>query len=176
MLETNQINIDELKSVLSYDEKTGIFRWKETSSKKMKPGSIAGTKDNYGYIYITYKGNKYKAHRIAYAFIYEFLPEEIDHINRNKEDNRIINLSPSDNKKNKKNKSKSINNTSGVNGVYWHSRENKYQASIGHNGKLIHLGYFDCISDAEKARLKANHKYEFSETHGKGNWSETDWR
>ena len=47
------------------------------------------------------------------------------------------------------------NNKSGVRGVFWHNRRKKWCAQIKFQGKLRHLGYFDELEDAAKARRKA---------------------
>lgn len=52
-----------------------------------------GSVDTYGYLIFKIKGKQYKAHRIAWLLNYGSFPEtELDHINRNKLDNRIENL------------------------------------------------------------------------------------
>lgn len=51
------------------------------------------------------------------------------------------------------------NNKFGVNGVTFHKKLNKYRASIGYNKKLIHIGMFDNLEDAIKARKEAELKY-----------------
>ncbi|UQJ95255.1 putative homing endonuclease [Klebsiella phage CPRSA] len=43
------------------------------------------------------------------------------------------------------------NNKSGYRGVCWSSRAEKYRATIGIDGKQIHLGYFDTPEEASKA-------------------------
>lgn len=50
------------------------------------------------------------------------------------------------------------NSTSGVKGVTWHSRSNKWQARIQFKGKTYHLGYFDNIEKAAEARKQAEKK------------------
>ena len=57
------------------------------------------------------------------------------------------------------NKYKLKNNTSGVKGVCWHSRDNRWFARIGIDGKQISLGYFIDINDAIKTRKEAEEKY-----------------
>lgn len=47
------------------------------------------------------------------------------------------------------------NNTSGIKGVYWHSRDKKWCASICVNYKLKSLGYFKSKEDAARARIEA---------------------
>ena len=51
------------------------------------------------------------------------------------------------------------NNTSGVRGVTWHRRMQRWQARIIFKGQTIHLGYFDSLEDAAKARALAEEKY-----------------
>jgi hypothetical protein len=81
---------------------------------------------------------------------------EIDHINRNKLDNRKENLRTVTSSQNKMNRPKQRNNTSGINGVSWHKLNKKWQATTKIDGKKIHLGLFDDIEDARKAYENAN--------------------
>lgn len=50
-------------------------------------------------------------------------------------------------------------NKTGVKGVYFYKRRNRYHAQIGVKGKNIHLGYFDTIEEAKQARMEAEQKY-----------------
>lgn len=86
-LETNLI----LES-LHYDKDTGNFFWKK-SRGNMKSGSLAGSLDGHGYICIQIGRRPHRAHNLAWMFHYGKWPEQcIDHINRNRSDNRICNL------------------------------------------------------------------------------------
>lgn len=51
------------------------------------------------------------------------------------------------------------NNTSGVNGVYWHKQINKYVARINVCGENIYLGCYADLKEAKKVREKAEEKY-----------------
>jgi len=44
-------------------------------------------------------------------------------------------------------------NTSGYTGVSWSGQKRKWRASVGHNRKRLHLGYFDSAEDANAAAL-----------------------
>lgn len=44
-----------------------------------------------------------------------------------------------------------VNSNTGVLGVSWHKRDQKFQGKVVHNGKAIHVGYFDSVKDAEYA-------------------------
>ncbi len=83
----------------------------------------------------------------------------VDHINRDKLDNRRSNLrivTPSQNQFNRRIQS---NNTSGYKGIEWFARTGKWKVCIGVMRKLIHLGYFSDINDAIEARAKAEIRY-----------------
>lgn len=74
-------------------------------------------------------------------------------------DNRKSNLRITTPLNNSRNKCKTKANTSGVTGVCWNKRNQKWHAQIGVNLKTIHLGYFNDFNDAVKARKEAEEKY-----------------
>jgi hypothetical protein len=85
---------DSIRDVLDYDPETGDLTWKQ-SRPGVRGGSVAGHVAITGYRYVGFGvGKKYMAHRIAWFLHYGTQPELIDHINRNKADNRIKNLRP----------------------------------------------------------------------------------
>jgi hypothetical protein len=81
--------------------------------------------------------------------------KEIDHINRNKLDNRKENLREISHRDNLTNIVLHKHNTSGVKGVYWHKAKNKWRAYIDVYGKRKYLGSYALIEDAKKARVEA---------------------
>lgn len=66
---------------------------------------------------------------------------EVDHINRNKLDNRRSNLRSVSHTLNCHNVDPGRNNTSGVRGVYWDSRRGYWYAAVGHNGRKYYNGF-----------------------------------
>lgn len=84
---------------------------------------------------------------------------EVDHINRNKLDNRKSNLRIVSRQENMYNKSEYKNNTSGVKGVKWNKNRQKWQVQINHNKKRIHLGLYSDLEEAKQVRLQAEEKY-----------------
>ena len=82
-----------------------------------------------------------------------------DHINRNGLDNRRKNLRSATYSQNSMNRSRQKNNTSGYNGVYWHSQARKWRTTIRLNGKFIHLGLFEDKTEAAKAYNIGAKKY-----------------
>jgi hypothetical protein len=106
-----------------------------------------------GYIVTNDKNNKFLSmHRLLMDF-----PENevIDHINRNKNDNRKSNLKICEHQKNMLNQNVRKNNTSGVVGVTWDTSKEKWHSYIMVDGKLKHLGFFTNINDAIYIRLKS---------------------
>ena len=83
----------------------------------------------------------------------------IDHINRNKSDNRKENLRIVTPNQNVFNSGMLSNNKSGIKGVAWNKAQCKWVAYIKLNQKHIHLGYFKNIEDATVARKRAEEKY-----------------
>ena len=83
--------------------------------RKNSNGSI----DKDGYLIIKVKGKQFKAHRIAWFLYYGYFPKsELDHINRNKLDNRIENLRESNRIEQNRNKDKKPNKQTGQIGIY----------------------------------------------------------
>ena len=83
----------------------------------------------------------------------------IDHINRNRLDNRKSNLRYATPQQNCMNKSKQSNNTSGYPGVSWRKDRNKWRAFITVDRKQIALGLYENKEDAITARKAAEEKY-----------------
>lgn len=157
---------DRLKELLSYDPKTGIFRWRVYRSQGARAGDIAGGYIGKGYLGICVDNKAYRAHRLAFLYVYGRFPAHtIDHINQVKDDNRIDNLRDVTNGENQMNAKKYRNNTSGITGVYWCKRRERWKARIGVKGTLIHLGSFLDIEDAKKVRSQAKIKYNYHFNH-----------
>jgi len=146
---------------LNYDKETGIFTWVKNGTRGVKAGDIAGSKTKDGYIMLSVGGKKILAHRVAWLFAYgEFAQGNLDHINRNKSDNRIANLRLANASENAQNRLKNSKNTSGYKGVTWHKRDEKWQAAITVKGKVLHLGYYANVEDAYASYVEASKKYQ----------------
>lgn len=167
----NKENLITQKDVKNlFDYKDGNLIWKVAKAKNIKPGKIAGTLHPTGYINIIIDGKLYKAHRLIWLYHHGKWPSKlIDHINRNKSDNRIENLREVSNQENQRHTKISSRNTSGICGVICHKASHKWQARITFNKKQIHLGSFHNQEDAIKARKAAEEKYNFSPFHGNVN-------
>ena len=82
----------------------------------------------------------------------------IDHIDNNPENNREDNLRWCSTAQNNYNTKIPKSNTSGVKGVSQNSNKSKWIAQIVFQGKSIHLGSFNTIEEATKARQKKSNE------------------
>jgi len=136
-----------------------------------KPGREAGHLRKDGYRYVSTAtlgaGKQLLAHRIIWNMVYKKWPNEIDHVNGVRDDNRLSNLREVDDTGNAKNNRLYKNNKSGCIGVHWYKRTSMWRAEIQSNNKAIFLGYFTSKDDAIKARKDAEIKYGFHKNHGR---------
>lgn len=144
---------------LSYDSITGKFVWKKHANWNAHVGKSAGCVNKRGYVVITLNGKQYYAHRLAWLIIFGVDAKLIDHINGDKQDNRICNLRNVSHIENGQNQFKAQKDSkSGYLGVT--KIGDKYQARIVVNGKRVSLGYFNSpqeASNAYKSSKRINH-------------------
>lgn len=138
---------------LRYDLETGDFHWRRTRCGPRRNSTVAGCLNSQtGYINIALDLKRYQAHRLVWLYNYGVFPEgDLDHINRNRADNRLSNLREATRTQNLRNSSIRSNNTSGYKGVTWVSEKGKWRAQIFNSYKIHHLGYFDDIEKAAQA-------------------------
>lgn len=113
-------------------------------------------------------GKPFYAHRVVWAMTTgEWPADEIDHINGEGGDNKPSNLRDVTHKQNLRNQRLRKTNTSGFNGVSFFKRDGTWAASIGIEGRAVHLGYFPTAAEANAARLAANALNQFHTNHGR---------
>lgn len=144
-----------LKELLTYDYDSGLFYRKLIIGSKGKLGDLAGhISKRLGYRIISVDGKQYLAHRLAWLYLYgEWPPYQVDHINRDRTDNKANNLRLATNRSEQmQNQNIRKDNTSGHQGVRWYSPYKKLVAYITVNKKRKTIGYFLNIEDAITAR------------------------
>lgn len=187
-----EITQEYVKEALEYDPETGIFKWRLDRPdhhfkdwrgrngfiRNISPDRVAGNlqqpteRNPCSYIVIGLSEKLYRAHRLAWLYVYGDWPsEDVDHINLDTTDNRIENLRLSLDKLNHRNRSRYKNNTSGISGVSFHAKLNKWQAEGQQviDGKRVrhYLGVFASFFDACAARKSWELRFGYSENHGK---------
>lgn len=154
-----------LRASFDYDPETGILTWKVRRSNNTQIGKEAGTTVN-GYRQVKLD-QFYYVHRIIWKMITGEDPDEVDHIDGDRANNKISNLRAVDRLENRKNIQRHSNNTSGVLGVSFHRLTGKWQSYITVRKRRSHIGLFDTFEEAVAARKAAEAKLMFHENHGR---------
>lgn len=148
------LNHDELLSTLHYEPDTGIFTWRKPG-KGVRVGAVAGYFRSGGYVTIKLKQEHYQAHRLAWFYVHGTWPiKMVDHVDRDRHNNRISNLREATCKQNIENAKIPVTNTTGYRGVFYlpNRYPNKpYVAKICHHGKCIHVGNYKSAEEASSA-------------------------
>lgn len=177
---------EALCELLEYNSSNGALVWKARDAKHFthvvgkSPGHVAGMwNSNFagkeaftavnksGYKRGTLWNKNYLAHRIIWKIVHNEEPDDIDHIDGNRLNNRIDNLRNVSRQENLKNIRIRSDNTTGTHGVSMFKRTGKYTARIQYGGKGIHLGYFGTLEEAVAARKAAEVQYGYHENHGR---------
>jgi hypothetical protein len=156
MSKTNStLTAERLRELLHYNPETGVFT-RRLEWYGRKPGSVVGTKNGNGRLRCSIDGDGYYLHRLAWLYVHGvWPPEEIDHINRIPDDNRLANLRPATRPENGANRGRQSNNSSGFTGVAWNKKLGKWESYIYHVNKRHMLGRFDDPADASAAYVSA---------------------
>lgn len=86
------LSASELRELLHYDAKTGVFRWRVRCGQG-KANAVAGTLTKDGYVQLRIRRVHYRAHRLAWLWVTGSWPvHQIDHCNGVRGDNRFENL------------------------------------------------------------------------------------
>jgi len=153
-LTTKDLPQEVLKELLVYDSGTGIFTWNKYRNSKAVKGGIAGGINPRGYRVIKVNNKTYKEHRLAWLYEYGYFPEcDIDHINRDKGDNRLCNLREVSRSCNVRNIGNISSNTSGIKGVRKHNQMEQWVVRITANNKDYYLGCYKDFTEAVCHRL-----------------------
>lgn len=155
------ITVSRIRELLDYDAASGVLLWKKARSGLATAGSRAGSKNMKGYRMVSIDGTRYQEHRIVWAIVHGRILDRtvcIDHVNGQKDDNRIENLRLAESWQNSANMTITNRNTSGFKGVTFHKSTGKWQAVIMVRGVQKYLGLFKSAEDAFEAYSRESRK------------------
>lgn len=148
------ITQDQLRNELAYDPETGVFT-RLIARPRQPLGAVAGTLDESGRVRICVNGKIYRAHRLAWLYIYGVMPVgDLDHIDGNPSNNAISNLRVGSRAQNMQNQRHARSDcVSGLLGVS--VRGAKFRAEIRAGGRRLNLGTFCSAEEAHSVYLAA---------------------
>jgi hypothetical protein len=123
---------------------------------------LVNIKSTRGYLFVGLSKNGKRKMFLISRLVGEYFLDnfdpllEIDHIDRNPQNNNITNLRCVNRSENQRNRNKWGGCTSKYKGVSFNKKSCKWKAQVKNNGKPLHLGYFDTEEDAYKKYLEWN--------------------
>lgn len=156
---------EKLKEYLKYDPKTGILTWIKKPSKRVKVKSQAGCYDKTtGYMRTQLHGIALYNHRVVWFLYHGTWPQgQVDHKDGDKLNNKISNLRDISVSENNRNKPLHYLNTSGMTGVHYYTKTDRWHVRLK-KGSINHfIGSFTCLEEAKKARRQAEIQFNLLE-------------
>ena len=161
------ITQEEVKALFNYDSETGKLTNACNRGCRAMKGEEAGFLNKEGYLCVKIEKKQYRAHRIIWLYVNgSFEDEVIDHINGDKQDNRIENLRCISRSGNAKNQKLRATNKSKVAGVHWHRATSKWVVQVSFD-KQRHVGCFDDFFEAVCVRKSLELKSGYHKNHGR---------
>jgi hypothetical protein len=147
-----------LLELFEYDYITGYVVNRVTRNGTSQKGNRAGSKEPNGYRRIGLMYNHYGEHQIIWMMVYGWWPDEIDHINGIRDDNRLYNLREVTRSQNRTNSNCGYGK-SGLYGAHWIERIEKWHSRIVVEGRQIYLGSFNTAQEAHEKAVIASKEY-----------------
>jgi len=175
---------ERAQQYFAYDQLTGVLTLKQRDQREFSParytshmknvGLPCSSKNQDGYVKVHMDGLYYSAHRIIWLMMtgewVKYPDYEIDHLNRDRADNRWANLRKVTKSENQRNAGARCNNTSGIHGVNWKPKYNSKEgdglwvARIWNGPRHVYLGAFKTLQEAAIARKAAERVLGFTGT------------
>lgn len=168
-----------LRKLLDYNPETGSLTWRERPASMFEGrersashcaaiwnARYAGTpalaaKKANGYLYGSIDDRHVHAHRVAFKWMTGVDPDDVDHIDGDRTNNRYANLRNCTRSENLRNAKRNKRNQTGVSGV--RIKRGKWNARIG----SLNIGTFDTFEEAASARKAAEREHGYHHNHGR---------
>jgi hypothetical protein len=171
--------------LIGYDHQTGVLLWKKRdvslfkndghgaqhtcnkwNSRMAGKEALAAIKGD-GYKHGAIEGVHYASHRVIWKWMTGEDPDEVDHIDGDRKNNKWSNLRSVPRAVNGRNLAKAKDNTSGTTGVRYVSKGSLWQAYIMRGRTFMGLGSYKNKDDAIAARKRGEKEYGFHSNHGR---------
>lgn len=174
-----------LRVLLDYDHRTGGLLWRKRDISLFENGGhgAAHNRDKWngrmagkealacikgdGYRHGAIEGVHYASHRVIWKWMTGMDPDEVDHIDGDRKNNKWSNLRSVTRTENGRNSARHKDNTSGVTGVRYNAKNRKWQAYIMQGVRFINLGSHANFEDAVSARKEGERVHGFHKNHGR---------
>jgi hypothetical protein len=158
--------VEFLRECFKYDEKTGVFRWRQRPEHHFPPdrasnwnsrmaGKRAFLTKNRGYLYseVVYEGRRLhmQAARVAYKLLTGEEPLILDHINGKPGDNRASNLRATDHYGSAWNCHKEKDRGGVPRGAFFNPKSGRWYSRVSEGPRRVHLGSFATAEEAHQA-------------------------
>lgn len=151
-----ELTVESIRRLVSYDAETGTFTRLVPGGNGVKAGDRTGYVNAGGYVVLSLCDQKLYAHRVAWLLTHGEWPTKfIDHIDGDKQNNRIENLRNVSNQLNTQNIRAARGASSGLLGAYWDKQKSKWMSLIMTNGRSKFLGYHQTPEGAHAAYMNA---------------------
>lgn len=152
-----RLSHSELLRLVSYDPETGILTRKVRTSNRVKVGDLVGSPSGNGYLMARIGGVVGYIHQFVWFYVHGIWPDhDIDHKDRNRQNNRAGNLRRATESQNSGNSPVHKDSKSGIKGV--HPKRDGWCAQIMCQGQRVTLGSFKTKEDAAAAYAMAANK------------------
>lgn len=154
-MELSQELIKEL-----FDYKDGCLFWKKLKIKnQVKIGDKAGYVSPFGYYWVFINNRSWMVSRVIFLYHHGYIPIHVDHIDRDKSNNKIENLRPANATQNSRNRTSAKGSSSKYLGVQRYNKSNKWLTCIRSDGNQYKIGVFETEELAALAYNKVAVKY-----------------
>lgn len=142
----------ELKNLFDYVDGQLVAK---TNVNKRKVGDVLGSVNDKGYLKGSVNQRLYRVHRLVFLYFHGFMPTQVDHIDGNRQNNRIENLREATSAQN--NQNRMATGASKIKGVVWHKQSKKWvgltdEEIVSINDQHYNIAFRDFDADVAIAR------------------------
>lgn len=144
---------ERLKELFDYDQEGWLIR--RSTGLRVKCSPVEG----HRYLRVFIDDKPRPLHRMIYLWHHGYLPKTLDHIDGNRENNKIENLRQATQQQNCLNRKHKSTSKSPYKNVYWHQAMNKWTVAMKVDGNRKRFGYYDDIELADLVAMEARDKF-----------------